>query len=147
MSVGTQGRAIRIAVSAILAAGLLAAGCGDDEESGDAADDTSAVATDDAVAADVDAKIAAREAVTAMEVYFLDNGAYAGADYDYVVSVVPEVEDAELTISGGDRGFVVAVTSSTGTVFQVARDDAKSIEFRCEPPGEGGCPDSGDWSE
>jgi hypothetical protein len=101
-----------------------------------------------AEAADADAKARARTTQTAIETYATDNnGSYEGATASKMARIEPTLQDADIGVMGSEDGYTVGATSETGTVFQVKRGAEGNTFLLCSPPGEGGCPESGDWSE
>jgi len=98
---------------------------------------------------DAHAKASVRTAQTAIETYATDNeGSYVGA-------TAAELESIERTLVGSNLeeptdltggAYTVAVTSSTGTTFAIARDGTGAILHTCDDPGKAGCPASGEWA-
>ena len=123
---------------AVLALAL--AGCGDDDDGGDGGGGGGP-----AEAQDAEAKASARSMQTAMEVYATDNGGqYSGADIDALRQIEPTLPP-NLELLALPASYELTVTSETDTEFTIARDEAGMVTQTCEPTGEGGCPDSGEW--
>ncbi|MDX6582275.1 MAG: hypothetical protein QOI10_1459 [Solirubrobacterales bacterium] len=134
---------------ALLVLAVAGAGCGgggDSTISTGASGATGASATSD-VAADADAKAAARTAQVTLEALATEhNGSYAGADVSRLAQLDPRLADADLTVTSDDTTYTVDVASTSGVTFSITREKNGAVAFSCEPPGTGGCPDSGDWS-
>jgi hypothetical protein len=131
---------------ALLATGCAAAigipGCGGSEASS-----TTASRAQRIEAQDAKAKEETRTAETAVEVYATDhNRSYAGADTHDLEAIEPELRGVPLDVSSNAKTYGVAVTSASGTVFALARTAGGAIQFKCNAPGRGECPPSGDWS-
>lgn len=114
------------------------AGCGDDDDDGG-----SSAGADPAL--DAEAKASVRTAQTALEVYATERaGDYSGATVEAlrgIESTLPE----DLEVSAEPATYELTLVSETGTEFTVARDEAGVVSYTCDAPGEGGCPDSGEW--
>jgi ABC-type oligopeptide transport system substrate-binding subunit len=137
----TLALALLVSVAAI-------AGCGGDSTSSTAGASgaTGASSTGDPVA-DADAKAAARNAQVALETYATTtNGSYAGADVAGLSDILPSLAKADLTVTADASTYTVDVVSTSGATFSVVRSKDGAVAYICEPPGTGGCPDSGDWS-
>lgn len=141
MSVHSRNGKILLACAGVLIvalAVLLIAGSGDDEPSGEAQDSAAA-------AQDADAKAGARTLQTTLEVYATDNGGqYSGANIDALREIEPTLP-ANLEVLTLPDSYEVTVSSDTGTDFTINRDPDGVVTFSCEPAGEGGCSESGDW--
>lgn len=99
-------------------------------------------------ARDADSKAAVRTAQTAIESYATDNGgSYDGADATDLETIEPTLADGNLTtVTGnGETGYTLTSTSDTTSTFTITRTGG-TTELTCDPPSEGGCPPSGDWS-
>jgi type IV pilus assembly protein PilA len=106
-------------------------------------------------ASDAKAKEYAHSAQVAIETYSTDNnGSYVGADAEALVEIEPTLSSAELTVTGPGEGGVPTVDQYTiiseaptsGNTFSV-ENNAGTLAFECEAPGNGGCPTSGNWGE
>ena len=118
-------------------------GGGDDTSSGSAETMTAA----EIQQADADAQSQARTAQTAIETFATDNeGQYAGATPEALQQIEPTLT-APLTVDAQASTYAVTAESEAGTTFTVARDPSGLTAFTCSSPGEGNCPDSGDWAQ
>jgi hypothetical protein len=137
------------AFALLLAAGSLAlvTGCGGG--GGETADAGASGATgaSSASGTDVDAKVNARNAQVAIEVYATDNnGSYAGASPEELAKIDPSVSDADLDVVSTASSYTVSVLSESGATYSVDGGGGGEADYTCEPPGTGDCPESGDWS-
>jgi hypothetical protein len=132
-----------VLVFAVLPLAVLAltlVGCGDDDDDGADGGGNGAAETQDA-----EAKAGARSMQTAIEVYATDNGGqYSGATIDTLREIEPTLPD-NLELLAQPSGYELTVTSDSDTEFTIARGPAGAVTQTCEPAGEGGCPDSGEW--
>jgi hypothetical protein len=104
------------------------------------------LSVDPAMAQDVRAEAAARSAQTAMETYAVDHdGSYAGTDVEALVRIEPALKDAALKVSSMRSTYGVAARSESGTFFAVARMANGDLQFKCNAPGTGNCPNGGHW--
>jgi hypothetical protein len=111
---------------------------GDDGSSGD----TEAAKT----AQDADAKAGARTAQTALEVYATDmGGSYAGADAGQLQKIESTLPDNLEVLFVSGNSYSLRVVSESGVAYSIVRSPAGAINRQCDPPGEAGCPESGDW--
>jgi hypothetical protein len=134
---------LALALLVLLAA---TAGCGGGDSTTSTAGASGASSTGDPVA-DADAKAAARNAQVALETYATtSNGSYAGADVAGLSDILPSLAKADLTVTADASTYTVDVVSTSGATFSVTRSKDGAVDYICEPPGTGGCPDSGDWS-
>jgi type IV pilus assembly protein PilA len=93
-------------------------------------------------AGDAKAKEYAHSAQVAMETYSTDhNGSYEGADVSALVAIEPTLSSADLTVDDATpNSYELTSESSNGHTFQVI-NNAGTLTFPCDPPGEGGCPE------
>ncbi len=108
-----------------------------------------AYATQQNKAHDVDAKVHAREAQTAMESYYLEHRTYAGATNAELEMLQTALRDAHnLTVTIATSNEFEVQTSSTSTepvTFKVHRTPTGTIERTCAPADTGGCKAGGTW--
>jgi type IV pilus assembly protein PilA len=100
-------------------------------------------------AKDADAKAGVRTAQTAIETYATDNdGSYVGASAADLETIEQTLTDVDLEEPSdlAARAYTVAVTSTTGTEFTIARADTGVTTYTCDDPGTGGCPTGGEWA-
>jgi type IV pilus assembly protein PilA len=99
-----------------------------------------------AKAQDADAKSAVTVAATAIEVYHQEHDGFAGAAVADLEEIEPSLSAARnLQVDSTDDTYTVAVDSVSGNgPFAIERTPATSTRT-CDHPGEGGCPDSGEW--
>ncbi len=100
-------------------------------------------------ARDADSKSAARTAQTAIETYATDNGgSYALAAAGDLEDIEETLTDASLNapVSNADS-YTVSVTSDTGNVFSISRDEFGATTQTCTATGEAGCPSTGNWGD
>jgi type IV pilus assembly protein PilA len=103
-------------------------------------------------ARDADAKADVRTAQTAMETYATDHGGeYTGTPAPSAAElrrIEPTLADANITtVTPGTDTFTVGVTSDTGTEFTIARLPSGATDVNCTAPGDGGCPEGGNWDD
>ena len=146
MSLRSRNGRLLVAGGAILILALvvaLIAGLGGDDSDDSAQVERSAAAD---AALDADAKAGVRTAQTALEVYAVDRGgSYASATVAGLVVIEPTLpENLEVLFVSGDS-YSLRVVSESGVAYSVVRSPTGVINRRCDPPGEAGCPESGDW--
>ena len=99
-----------------------------------------------AKAQDADAKAVATVAAGAFEVYHQEHDDFAGAGVADLERLEPSLKEARgLTIDSTGDTYTITVASGSGNgPFTIERklDDTTRT---CGRPGEGGCPDSGEW--
>ncbi len=96
-------------------------------------------------AQDVQAKTDARTAATTIESYYIEKDTY-DADVANLQEIEQSLRNSTLTsVTGDDERFTVTATSKTGNVFSFTRRRNGNDVRRCNPAGEGGCPDDGRW--
>jgi type IV pilus assembly protein PilA len=100
-------------------------------------------------AQDADAKSAAKVVATAFEIWHQDHNTYAGATISDLAAIEPVIAAARgLVIDGALNTYTISVDSVSGTSgggpFRIAGSSG-SIVRTCDGPGQGGCPQSGDW--
>jgi type IV pilus assembly protein PilA len=101
-------------------------------------------------AQDSEAKTHVRNAATAMEAWFTDNGTYADAAVGDLTAIEPSLNDANgLAIGAGADTDTYAVTTSsdTTTTFTITKDVGQTTRS-CGPAarqGDGGCRANGSW--
>src|SRR5215212_4751767 len=113
-------------VAVVAAATAFGAGCGDDKKADTNA--TSAPAANTA-SSDADAKRAAREFETELEVCFSDAGIYAACTKS----------KGDVSATTTDSGYVVTAKSKSGNAFAIAKVDGAAPVRTCVTPGNGGC--------
>jgi type IV pilus assembly protein PilA len=93
-------------------------------------------------AGDAKAKEYAHSAQVAMETYSTDhNGSYEDADVSALVAIEPTLSSASITIPEATASSYELISeSSNGHTFTVI-NEAGTLTFPCDPPGEGGCPE------
>jgi prepilin-type N-terminal cleavage/methylation domain-containing protein len=108
-------------------------------------------------AKDADAKELVRTAQTSIETYATDNGgAYTGATPAALIAIEQTLNNADggdgsgngdaLAVSGlAADEYTVTVTSETGNVFNIVREDTGEVNFTCTTGGQDGCPTGGNW--
>jgi type IV pilus assembly protein PilA len=106
-------------------------------------------------ATDSAAKVQARTAETAAEVYATDHGGeYKGisvAELQAIESALRDTSEATLTVAeakSANKGYLVKSTSATGGTFSVERQENGAVSRTCTPASEsnrGGCPPGGTW--
>jgi hypothetical protein len=125
----------------VLAVLTLAAGCGDDETS---TSSTGAGSGGDE-ALNAAAQTAARKAQTAIESYADKNGSYAGASAQALSEIDPSVSAGDLEVVSTDSSYTITVASASGTTFSIDGEQGGATERTCDPPGDPGCSENGDW--
>jgi prepilin-type N-terminal cleavage/methylation domain-containing protein len=100
-------------------------------------------------AQDAEAKMTARTALGAIEVFHQDNNTFAGADENALIAIEPALGQAHgLTVAATAGEFTITVDSVSGGdgggPFKVRRNGA-TTERTCATPNSGGCPSSGLW--
>jgi prepilin-type N-terminal cleavage/methylation domain-containing protein len=99
-----------------------------------------------AKAQDADAKAVATVAASAFEVYHQEHEDFAGATAADLEQLEPSLKEARgLTVGSTVDTYTIKVASGSGNgPFTIERklDDTTRT---CGHPGEGGCPDSGEW--
>jgi prepilin-type N-terminal cleavage/methylation domain-containing protein len=104
-------------------------------------------------AGDASAKVSARTAAGAIEVYATDHdGSYAGATPAALHTIEATIDPAKVSVSDsdgngipGDRTYRVTATSATGNDFWLARDSSGVTTLGCRVAGRAGCPSNGRW--
>jgi type IV pilus assembly protein PilA len=98
-------------------------------------------------AQDADAKSGLRAAQTAIETYATDNdGEYTGAD---IATNLQEIEDTlneDIVVTAGADDYELELVSEPGQTFTITRTNTGDITYTCSPGGEGGCPETTNWS-
>lgn len=98
-------------------------------------------------AEDADTKAKLRTAQTAIETLATDqNGSYAKADPDALIAIESTLEGAAIAVRAKKDSYRLARKSESGTVFSLSRKSDGSIEYLCNDPDAGGCPESGGWA-
>jgi type IV pilus assembly protein PilA len=97
-------------------------------------------------AQDVDAKASASVAASAFEIYHQEHDGFAGATVADLEDIEPSLKSARgLTIDSSADTYDITVDSASGNgPFRIARTAADTTRT-CDHPGDGGCPDSGEW--
>lgn len=98
-------------------------------------------------AGDASAKSYVRNAATAQETYFTDNGTYATRidDLQAVEQSLNDVgKNTAATATGGARVFTVSITSDAGVTYRIERLSNGRTERTCLPSRTGGC-SNGTW--
>jgi type IV pilus assembly protein PilA len=100
-------------------------------------------------AGDAEAKSGVKTAQTAMETYATDNdGSYVGGNgAGVLVGIEPTLSNYLLTFPTAptQNTYHLRVTSDTGNTFDII-NNAGSLTFPCQTPGDGGCPaGAGGW--
>jgi hypothetical protein len=94
------------------------------------------------------AKERVHTAVIAMETFATEHGGtYVGATPMELQRIEPTLQtNLELQEVGSDY-YTVLVPSeiAEGAVFSAKKEAGGELIFECSPPGQGGCPPSGDW--
>jgi type II secretory pathway pseudopilin PulG len=111
------------------------AGCGGDDGASDEKQQVD----------DAQAKAAARNAQVALETYFTDKLSYEGATADTLAKIEPSLSGADLTVITGTQNYEVTARSASGHDFTVTHDPGGIVSRSCEPEGQGGCSDTGEW--
>lgn len=100
-------------------------------------------------AGDASAKSYVRNAETAQETYFTDNGAYA-TRIDTLQGIEQSLNDlgkntAPTAGLSGTRGFFVSVMSGAGVTYTITRADNGAVTRSCDKPSVGGCKSDRTW--
>jgi type IV pilus assembly protein PilA len=100
-------------------------------------------------AQDADAKAVATVVSTAFEIWHQDHDTYAGASVSDLALIEPVIAAARgLVVSGTANTYTIKVDSASGTSgggpFEIAGGSG-TIARTCLGPGQGGCPQAGDW--
>jgi type IV pilus assembly protein PilA len=107
-------------------------------------------------AQDTEAKSAARTAQTAMETWYTDEQDYSG-DEAALRAIEPALNEGvagtDLVVTPGAAdvatdGYAVEVTSETGNVFTITKEDAAAgsgVERTCTDVSTYGCNSDGEW--
>ena len=98
-------------------------------------------------ARDADAKVAVRTAETALVTWATDhNGDFSGVVPADLQAIEPVLADSSLLVPvATGNTYEVAVTSTTGNVFEIHRAADGTRDFPCTSPGSDGCPAGGSW--
>lgn len=98
-------------------------------------------------ARDADARAGLAVSRTAMETYSTDNdGSYDGATAAALVDIEPTLTGLTLNVGAvTDRTYVLEVVSADGQTFTAERAASGAVTLTCTPPGEGGCPNDGEF--
>jgi type IV pilus assembly protein PilA len=98
-------------------------------------------------ARDADAKVIARAASQAIEVYATEeDGDYDGATPALLSDLEPTLSGRPVTvIFAAGRAYQVAVASATGNDFMVERRPDGEMRLECTPAARAGCPAGGRW--
>jgi type IV pilus assembly protein PilA len=96
---------------------------------------------------DADAKVAVRTAETALVTWASDHdGQFSGVTAGDLQAIEPTLSGAALSVPGaGSDTYELAVTSTTGNVFEIHRAPDGTRDFPCATAGRSGCPASGAW--
>jgi type IV pilus assembly protein PilA len=101
-------------------------------------------------AGDAKAKEYAHSAQVAQETYFTEHNEYAdGAEgLEELTDIEPTLSSADLEVEGDNDSYTIVSTASTEHTFSI-ENNAGTLTFTCTPdePGEGGCPNGGNWGE
>jgi type IV pilus assembly protein PilA len=104
-------------------------------------------------ATDTSAKVMARTAAGAIEVYATDHdGSYAGATPAALHGIEATIDPVKVSVSDadgggvpGDHSYRVTAASATGNEFWLARDSSSITTLGCRVTGHAGCPSNGRW--
>lgn len=94
--------------------------------------------------ADGAAQIGARTAQAAIETFATDNGSSYDASAEDLLEIEPTLP-ATLEVDAAADSYTVTVPSESGTRFSLSRSPEGTTTFTCDSPGEGACPERGDW--
>jgi type IV pilus assembly protein PilA len=102
-------------------------------------------------ASDSSAKESAHSAQVALETYASDNnGSYLNADLGKLQAIEPTVGTGGNTVSfvapPSANAYQLRVTNTTTNHYFEIDKTAATIDFVCDPPGQGGCPTTGKWA-
>ncbi len=137
-----------LALMLILASLALAGGCGDDDNSTSStgASEASGAGSGGDDALNAEAQATTRKAQTAIETYADDNnGSYAGATATELSMIDPGLSAGDLEVVATDSSYTITVLSASGTTFSIDGEQGGATERTCDPPGDPGCSESGDW--
>jgi len=102
-------------------------------------------------ATDSQAKEYAHSAQVAAETYATENaGTYKGVEPSILTNIEPTLNGAvklEAKAIESDKGYEIAVESSTGNVFTIKRNAESKTFLTCTAKGKAGCPPSGEWAK
>lgn len=136
-----------VLIALVLAAlALVAAGCGDDDDDGSDEDATEQSATTGGgfSAENGGVKGGLLNTAIALEVYATDNnGDYSGATIEDLQDIEPTVPDG-VEIETTPTGYTLSA-SDDDVEYVMEKDESGATTQTCDPPGEGDCPDSGEW--
>jgi prepilin-type N-terminal cleavage/methylation domain-containing protein len=97
-------------------------------------------------AQDADAKAAASVAATAFELYHQDRDSFAGAAVADLEELEPSLKQVSaLRIDSTATTYEIEVASGSGNGPFVIRRSPDDTVRTCGRPGDGGCPESGEW--
>lgn len=104
-------------------------------------------------ATDASAKVMARTAAGAIEVYSTDHdGSYAGATVAALHGIEGTIDPALVTVTDaggsgapGSRSYRVTATAATGNDFWLDRNSSSVTTLGCRVAGQAGCPSNGRW--
>jgi hypothetical protein len=141
----TNRTALGIVGGLILVATLAFAVFGGGGESSDSGAES--MSTAEIQQADANAQSQARTAQAAIETYATDSGGqYTGATAEALQQIESSLT-ASFTVDAQATTYTLTTESETGTTFSIARDASGLTTLNCAPPGEGSCPESGDWAQ
>jgi prepilin-type N-terminal cleavage/methylation domain-containing protein len=97
-------------------------------------------------AQDADAKVLARDAAAALQMFEIQKGSYAATKAD-LADITPELGQATTwTLATTATTYRVGVPSGSGTTFIVDRaSETSPIVRTCSPAPSKGCPADGSW--
>jgi type IV pilus assembly protein PilA len=96
-------------------------------------------------AGDADAKSLVRGASGVLESYAATEDAYDMTRAE-ILEEAPELSTARAWHSDTTKEYYeISVTSDSGNVFRIQRDEGTSAILTCTTPGRGGCPSDGLW--
>jgi type IV pilus assembly protein PilA len=99
-------------------------------------------------AGDAKAKEYAHSAQVAMETCSTDaNGSYATCGETALIAIEPTLNSANFTVTKKLADEYTIVSESDNEHTFTVENVKGTLTFPCDPPGEGGCPASGFWSE
>jgi hypothetical protein len=130
----------------LAALALVAAGCGDDDDDGSDEETTEQSATTGGGFSTEGGGVKGGllNASVALEVYATDNnGDYSGATIEDLQAIEPAVPD-DVTVEATETGYTLSATDED-VEYVLERDESGATTKTCDPPGEGDCPDSGEW--
>ena len=142
---------MRRAIVVISLIALVLAGCGGSKKSNRAsaykAPQTAAAggSSGQADAEDADAKIAARNLVTEVEVCFADQQDYTGCKKPAGTKAAIGSGPGQVEVTSADMAtYTIVAHSQSGTNFTIAKD-ASGMKQTCDKPNAGGCKSGGTW--